>query len=91
MESLSKTGRVFSFVCLRIAMGKIKFEFVPDNGFVGSVGRIVLTDHVLDPAGKPRLSPDCIDAAEVASYVKARRAELDAVLIEAARQFKKSN
>ncbi len=91
MESASKPGSVFSLAFERIDMAKIKFEYVPDNGFVGSVGRIVLTDHDLDPAGNPRLSPDCIDAAEVESYVKVRQAELETVLLEAARQFKKSN
>ena len=91
MESAIKTGRVFSLAFQNMSMAKIKFEFVPDNGFVGSIGRIVLTDHATDPAGNPRLSPDCIDVAEVESYVKARQVELEAVLAEAVRLFKKAN
>jgi len=69
-------------------MAKIKFKFVPENQFVSAKGWIVLGNHFIDEDENHLLSPECVTAKEVEVYVKARKAELDAVLLKARKKFK---
>ena len=69
-------------------MAKLKFKFRPDNGFLPDRGWIVLGDHFIEKDEDHLLSPECVTAKEVEVYVKARKAELDAVLAKARKKFK---
>jgi hypothetical protein len=72
-------------------MRKIKLKFRSDNEVVSLRSWIVLGDHFTDKDGDHLLSPECVSVKEVEYYVKARKAELDAVLVKAQKQFKKSS
>jgi hypothetical protein len=69
---------------------KITLKFHSDDGATPARGWIVLGDHFIDDDGDHLLSAECVTVTELEWWVKARKAELDAVLVKAQKKFKKS-